>query len=149
MVAFRSAIARWRGKLIYPSRLAKFLSNMSFSLHPGMIRSTKLFYRREIDPRLNPRVGIKSRNSNDLKRHRGGSSRETQSEIWSIQAPNSALMLPTSSINVLESSRNSRPKNPISETGSLLTLPSSEESAANLVRARRLHRLPPRLLSLR
>src|SRR6516162_4079351 len=67
--------ARWRGKFIYPSWLAKLLSNISFSLHPGMIRSTKLFYRREIDPRLNPRVGIKSRNANDLKRHRGGSSR--------------------------------------------------------------------------
>src|SRR6516162_8982572 len=106
MVAFRSAIARWRGKFIYPSWLAKLLSNISFSLHPGMIRSTKLFYRREIDPRLNPRVGIKRRNSNDLKRHRGGRSRETQSEIWSIQAPNSALTLPTSSISVLESSRN-------------------------------------------
>src|SRR6516164_7973791 len=102
--------ARWRGKFIYPSWLAKLLSNISFSLHPGMIRSTKLFYRREIDPRLNPRVGIKSRNSDDLKRHRGGSSREPQSEIWSIQAPNSALTLPTSSISVLESSRNSRPK---------------------------------------
>ena len=98
--------ARWRGKFSYLPRLAKLLSNMRFSLHPGMIRSTKLFYRREIDPRLNPRVGIKSRNSNDLKRHRGGSSRETQSEIWSIQAPNSALTLPTSSISVLESSRN-------------------------------------------
>jgi len=31
----------------------------------------------------------------------------------------------------LESSRNSRPKNPISETGSLLTLPSSDESVPN------------------
>ena len=44
--------ARWRGKFIYPSWLAKLLSNMSFSLHPGMIRSTKLFIDGKFDPRL-------------------------------------------------------------------------------------------------
>ena len=43
MVAFRSAIARWRGKFTYPPWLAKLLGNMSFWLHPGMIGSTKLF----------------------------------------------------------------------------------------------------------
>jgi len=75
MVAFRSAIARDGAvNSANPPLLAKLLSNMRFSLHPGMIRSTKLFYRREIDPWLNPAVAIKSSNFNDLKRHRRGSS---------------------------------------------------------------------------
>ena len=32
---FRSAIARWRDKFIYPPWLSKLLSNMSFLLRPG------------------------------------------------------------------------------------------------------------------
>jgi len=101
-----------------------------------MVRSTRLFYRREIDPRRNP-LTAKNNFCNDLNDTAGEGRPKRKNQFRLIWARNSALTLPISSINLLESGRNSPgPKNPISETGSLVTLPSSGEFANHRFRWR-------------